>query len=203
MAACPAPSPSSSSSARRWQAGSPRGGPCGTPPPAALSPPSGSRDEGGSWDLSGQGELGCPPPIHPLGTQPRESPSTHQLGVGCSAEGEHFPQEDPVAPHVRLGGEFLPRHKGGRLQLGGGCAGLPRAVPSSPAAPGAVLPSSGCDLAAWPSFTTRTPAPTQLSQPVTSHRRCPKSPPTPQYQDKSQILGDMGLVAPGAAVGQG
>lgn len=26
--------------------------------------------------------------------------STHQLGVGRSSEGEGFPQEDPVAPHV-------------------------------------------------------------------------------------------------------
>lgn len=67
----------------------------------------------------------------------------------------------------------------------------------------AVLPSSGCDLPAWPSFTTRTPTPTRLSQPVASHTRCPKSPPMPQDQDKSQILGDMGLVAPAAAVGQG
>lgn len=37
-------------------------------------------------------------------------PCTHQLGVGRSAEGEHLPQEDPVAPHVRFGGEFLPWH---------------------------------------------------------------------------------------------
>lgn len=51
--------------------------------------------------------------------------SAHQLGVGCPSKGKGFPQEDPVAPHIRLGGKFLWRQERGRLKPGEGCAGSP------------------------------------------------------------------------------
>src|SRR5699024_4660453 len=67
-------------------------------------------------------------------------PCTHQLGVGRSAEGEHLPQEDPVAPHVRFGGEFLPWHGAGAAASWGPfapgctltCYGEPHTHPSPP-----------------------------------------------------------------------
>ena len=170
MAACLAPAPSSSSSGHRQRAGSPRGAPCGTPAPAAPSPPSGSgrmekpagtpasRHSGSSpWP----GDSGMSPSHRRQRAVTRGVPwhSTHQLGVGRSSEGEGFPQEDPVAPHVRLGGEFLRWQEEGRLKPAGGHAG-------PPSLPEGKTGDSACPLPP--------PAPRGANPPLPSHH--PHSP---------------------------
>lgn len=94
---------------------------------------------------------------------------THQLGVGCSSEGEGFPQEDSIAPHVRLGGEFLQQQEG----RGWSCLG---SVLSSHPSPGAreclppANPSSlGCEPPPFPS------PPWPWVHLTTSPRCCPRA----------------------------
>lgn len=112
--------------------------------------------------------------------------SAHQLGVGCPSKGKGFPQEDPVAPHIRLGGKFLWRQERGRLKPGEGCAGSPllsKGKTEDSDCPLPPLSSLGCEHPPVPSF-------------------CPNSHCRPA-QDRERILGDAGLTVPEATVGAG